>query len=481
MRRTSLVAASLAALTLAGCTTDPKPAATATASAEAKAPAVDYAAWDAGRSTPVADPLYPEHGNPQLDVLHYGLELAWEPTTRTLTGTATLGVRPLADLTEIRLDFAAYTLDATTVDGKPQAGSVAGAKFAVPATLTKDKPVTLVVKYHGTPATVRMPSHRGDAEGLGLTVTADNELWTMQEPFGAYTWYPANDQPSDRALYDISVTAPEGWAAIASGTPGERKGNTYTYGSKDPVASYLTTLAVGRYQKESVVGPHGLPLTYWFKPGADEGMLSVIRKSPTYIEWLEKKFGAYPFPSAGVVLVPSESGMETQQMITIGIPKVADKSRLPAVMDGDMLHEYAHQWFGDAVTTSNWNDLWLNEGWAMYAQLLWEDERDHVTDEQLETWLRKRDADLRARLGAPGHPKADSFAESNVYLCPAGMLHEIHQAVGDERFYAMARDWIARNKGTQDRASFTAFVNKHTGQDFTALIDAWLDSPTTPA
>ncbi|MEV6525129.1 M1 family metallopeptidase [Longispora sp. NPDC051575] len=480
MRRTSLVAASLAALTLAGCTSDPKPAPVAAAAAS-KAPAVDYAAWNAGRSAPVADPVYPERGNPQLDVLHYGLDLAWDPTTRTLTGTATLRIRPLADLAEIRLDFANYTLDASTVDGQPRAGSVAKEKFAIPATLTKDKPVTLVVKYHGTPATVKMPSHRGDAEGLGLTITADNELWTMQEPYGAFTWYPVNDQPSDRALYDFAVTAPEGWSAIASGTPDKQEGNTFRYTSRDPVASYLTTLAVGKFQKETATGPHGLPLTYWYKADTDPVILSYLRKSPQYVEWLEKRFGPYPFPSGGIVLVASESGMETQQMITMGIPKVADKSRLPNVMDGDLLHEYAHQWFGDAVTTSTWNDLWLNEGWAMYAQLLWEDERDHVTDAQLETWLRKRDADLRAKVGPPGHPKADSFAESNVYLCPAAMLHEIHQAVGDEKFYAMARDWIAQNKGSQDRASFVAFVNRHTGQDFTALIDAWLDSPTTPA
>jgi aminopeptidase N len=150
--------------------------------------------------------------------------------------------------------------------------------------------------------------------------------------------------------------------------------------------------------------------------------------------------------------------------------------------EADLLHEYAHQWFGDAVTPSDWDDLWLNEGWAMYAQLLWQQQREKFSDANLENYLRETDAKLRMELGPPAHPRADSFAESNVYLCPAGMLKELNDALGDTRFFALGRAWVQTQRGTQqNRASFTAFVNKQTGRDFTKLINAWLDSPTTPA
>jgi aminopeptidase N len=476
-----------AAALVAGCTAGgdrAQPGATtpATSSASASAAAVDYSAWDAGRSTPVADPIYPKRGNPAIDVLHYGLELGWEPKSKTLTGTATLRVRPTADAAELKLDFMPYTVDGVTVDGAAATGSVAGEKLTVPATLVKDRPITLVVRYHGTPRSTPMPSKRSDSEPLGLTVTRDGSLWTMQEPYGAFTWYPVNDQPSDEAMYDIAVTAPAGWSAIASGTPAGQEGTTFRYRSADPVASYLTTLAVGPYRKETAKGPRGIPLTYWYRDATDKGLLPSLRKSPAFLTWLEKHFGPYPFPSGGIVIVDSRSGMETQQMITIG----GSAGKLSAEQRGnyelDLLHEYAHQWFGDSVTPTTWKDLWLNEGWATYAQFLYQQDRDGISDSSLEAFLRQSDARLRAQLGPPGNPSPAHFAESNVYFCPATMLHELHDALGDTKFFALASAWVQENRNTQqDRASFIAFVNKHTRRDFTKLINTWLDAKTTPA
>ncbi|MFI5888960.1 M1 family metallopeptidase [Actinoplanes sp. NPDC051513] len=478
MRRTLLLALA-AVLLVAGC--DGKPATPLTkpsAPAPAKA-AVDYTAWEKGKSTPVADPVYPKHGNPALDVLQYGLDLSWAPPTKTLTGLATLQIRPAADAPTIELDFKPYTLDKVTVDDQPVDGAeVTAERLVVPVAVTKDKPVTLAVAYHGTPSTTPMPSHRGDVEPLGLTVTKEGGLWTMQEPFGAYTWYPANDQPSDKALYDISVTVPPGFSAIAAGTPAGVEGTTFTYRSDVPMASYLQTLAVGKYKKVSAEGPGGVPLAYWYRPGADDKLLPSLRKSPQFLNFLEERFGPYPFASGGIVVVDSASGMETQQMITMG---GRIKKFDAAAFEEDLLHEYAHQWFGDAVTTSNWNDLWLNEGWATYAQYLWEQKLYHFSDTALEDYLRRADAELRKRLGPPGHPQAANFAESNVYYCPAAMLKELNDALGDAKFFALAQAWVQTQKGTQqDRASFIAFVNKQTRKDYTKLINSWLDSKTTP-
>jgi aminopeptidase N len=481
-RLRALVALSLIALS--GCSSAPRPKVTASSPAAPPSPSVaasDFSAWQAGRSAPVPDPVYPKYGNPSVDVLHYGLDLTWAPDTKTLTGQATLHLRTTADVTAIALDFsAAYTIDGATVDGTATTAAVADGKFTVPATLSKGRDTTLVVKYHGTPKTVPMPSNRGDAEPLGLTVTDDGGLWTMQEPYGSATWYPSNDQPSDKALYDIAVTVPPGWSGVASGTPKGQDGNTFRYSSTDPVATYLTTLAVGRYQKETATGPRGLPIEYWFRPGVDDAMMKVVRKSPGHLAWLEQRFGPYPFATAGVVLVPSVSAMETQQMVTLGA-KLMEAGASADDVEADVLHEYAHQWFGNTVTPSHWKDLWLNEGWATYIQALYTNERDKISASRWEQFARQSDARLRSSLGPPGSPKADRFAEGNVYLCPALMLHQIHKQLGDNAFFALGRDWAQRHKGsTQDRATFIAFVNQHTGKDFTALINTWLDSPTTP-
>src|SRR4051812_44558099 len=134
MHRTPLVAVALAAAVLVtGCDDKPTtsaPAAPASATAPAK-PAIDYSAWAAGKSTPVADPIYPKHGNPGLDVLHYGLDLSWAPATTTLTGTATLQVRPVKDAATLTLDFKPYTLNGVTVDGVPADAAIQNEKLVV--------------------------------------------------------------------------------------------------------------------------------------------------------------------------------------------------------------------------------------------------------------------------------------------------------------------------------------------------------------
>jgi aminopeptidase N len=482
VRRIQLIAVATATVALAGCTPDShsaKPAASPSA-----AP-IDYSAWAGGKSTPVVEPIYPKVGNPAVDVLHYGLDLAWAADTKTLTGQATVQLRAVAALTAITLDFsAAYTIDGVTVDGRPATGTVTDGKLSVPTPLAAERSATLLVKYHGTPTTVPMPSHRGDAEPLGLTIAADGSIWTMQEPYGAATWYPVNDIPSDKALYDLAVTAPTGWSAVASGTPKGQEGNVFRYTSTDPVASYLTTLAVGPFKQETVAGPHALPINYWYVPGRDDKLMAVVRRSPTYLTWLEQRLGPYPFPTAGVVVVASASGMETQQMVTLGATiggKDASTAAAISTIDLDLLHEYSHQWFGDAVTPASWKDLWLSEGFATYLQSLYNMERDHLTAAYWEQWARGRDAKLRRDLGPPGSPRADSFAEGNVYICPALMLHQIHNQIGDDAFFSLARDWAQQHRGSvQDRSGFVAFVNQHTGKDFTSLINTWLDSPTTP-
>jgi aminopeptidase N len=489
MRR-HLMAVVAVPLLAAGCTTGsarpPAPTPAPPVSAPpVSAPRVGAGAGGdrTGRSTPVADPIYPQRGNPALDVLHYGLDLSWAPVTRMLTGTATLRIRPVTDAGEIRLDFQPYTLDQVSVDGAAARSRVSGQKLIVPVAVTQDRAVTLVVRYHGRPATTPMPSHRSDVEPLGLTIAKDGSLWTMQEPFGSFTWYPSNDQPSDEALYDIAITVPPGWTGIAGGTPAGRTGNTFRYRSTDPVATYLQTLAVGRYREITDTGPHQLPLTYWYRPATtDDKLVPIMKNSPKYLKFLEQRFGPYPFPTGGIVLVDSASGMETQQMITMG-GRVKDLS--PDALEGygdDLLHEYAHQWFGDSVTPTTWRDLWLNEGWAMYAQLLYQQQKNGYTDDDMENDLRASDTLLRRKIGPPGTPKPDSFAESNVYVCPALMLKKLNDALGDDKFFALARAWVQTQKDTQqDRASFIAFVNRQTGRDYTTLINTWLDSPTTPA
>jgi aminopeptidase N len=438
--------------------------------------------YAAGRSTPVADDEYPQYGDPATDVLHYGLDLKWDPKATVLTGTATLTVRAAKPTDHFVLDLApGMQTDTVTVNGAHVTQTRAGDHLTVPAgkALPTDATATVVIAYHGTPHLVPAPMTRPDIRGIGAQVTASGAVWAQQEPYGAFTWFPCNDQPSDKALYDVAITAPDGWAGVTGGTFTGRTETTagwgvYRWHQPNPVSTYLVAFAVDRFQEDTGTGPHGIPLTFWYLPADAAAAHALTTQVPAMISFLEQRFGPYPFPTAGVLFRPEMVGMETQTMITLSTQAT------PA----DLLHEFAHQWFGDAVTPTTWSGLWLNEGFAMYAQFLWSAAQPPVpttVDALLNQQALPDEAILRQVDGPPGHPLPSHFASTNVYYCPALMLNGLRHALGDTAFYQLLNDWVHQHQGTnQDRHTFLAFVNAKTGRDFTTYINTWLDSTTTP-
>ena len=452
-----------------------------TASTSAPRPAAPAApSYSAGRSQPVADPVYPNFGNPAIDVLHYELALRWAPSNRTLSGTATLTIRAARDIDEIRLDFARpLRADTVTVDAKVATATHRGDDLIIRAgrRLSRDARVVVAVRYHGRPRTLVGPTVRKDVSAVGFNVRADASVFALQEPYGALTWYPVNDHPSDEALYDVALTVPRGWAGVSNGvlrgTSASGDGATFRWHAADPIASYLVALGIDRYRKHTATGPHGIPVTYWIRPQDQARAMPVFRKTPQMLAWLEKRFGRYPFASAGVFAIREDTGMETQTMVTLG-------RNIPAEA---LLHELAHQWFGNSVGPRTWREVWLNEGFASYVQLLLYDiEVLGESRTRMLAGMRRLDGQLRRQHGPPGRYKRDHFASSNVYFPPALMLHEIRKVIGDKKFFAMMRDWAQQHRNVEvDRAQFTSWLNRYTGRNLTPLVNRWLDSPTTPA
>jgi aminopeptidase N len=485
MRWTRAVAAVVIVLALVGCSAprrhvpprpspSPFPVALPTRTPPPAAP-LD------GTSQPLADPLYPEFGNPVIDVLRYELALDWQPGRRWLTGTATLHLRMVSAASEVRLDFSrALTITKAEVDGAIVTPARQGDRLALPAgrALAAGASVTAVVQYEGSPTSAPFPGVRTDVKAIGAHLGERGELWSMQEPYGAYTWFPCSDHPSDKALYDVAITAPAGWAGVSSGRlvateTGPAGRTTNRWHATEPIATYVVAFAVGPYTRHDLTGPAGVPITLWV-PADFADMLSLVRQAPDMLSWLAARLGPYPFSTAGVVIVPDPSAMETQTMVTMGL---LPGSRGQSVL----LHELAHQWFGDAVAPRTWRDLWLNEGFAIYFQMLWEIDRQGADlDRTLRRWW-DDEQDTRRRAGPAGNYDKRLFGEHNVYYGPGLMLHELRRLLGDPLFFAMAHDWVQHHRHTnQDRASFTSWASAYTGRDLAPIIDKWLDSPTVP-
>jgi aminopeptidase N len=474
MRRPSLAAVGTALTVLLG-------GSLTTVGAAQAAPAPSYAA---ARSTPVEDPYYPSKGDPSVDALHYGLDLRWAPGSRTLHGTARITFRAATGSSRLQLDLGdPLRVTRVRLDGRTVRHRHPGKNLVVHAgrNLARGSRHVLTVRYFGKPRPVSAPTTRSDIPHLGWTVTRRGEVWTMQEPFGAFTWYPVNDHPSDKAYYDVRITAPRGMVGVFNGKLQSRRttaGRTVTrWHLSSPAASYLTTIAIGDYVRYTDTGPRKLPISYWV-PRRDQRALSELRRTPAMLRWLEKRLGPYPFDRVGAVVVPSDSAMETQTLVTMGSRLMNDRLQFRA----DLLHEYAHQWYGDTVTPDNWKDLWLNEAFAMYTQIRWEVSRGWRTMDQWRAVLRDSDQALRRSDGPPGEYRRTEFGEICVYYCGALMLDELRSRLGEAQFNAIWRGWPQQHRNASvDRADYIGWLNARTGRDLGPFITSWLTSPTTPA
>ncbi len=435
-------------------------------------------AFDAGLSEPLEDSIYPHVGDPGIDTLHYDLALAWTPSTRTLDGVATIAFRATADATRVRFDLGpALDVSSVAIDGTEVKAKHRGKDLVVRAPVVADQRYLLRVGYSGTPEPVKAPTTRSDFDEIGFRISPTDAVWTMQEPYGAFTWYPVNDQPADKALYDFTLTVPSPWVGIANGAltdRSERAGLTTTqWHLSMPTASYLTTLAFGDYQVTSNSSASGLEIDYWV-PRANAELAPDLEAAAGGLDWLEERLGPYPYDSLGFLLVDSRSGMETTTMITLG---TTEYTTSPAVL----VHELVHHWYGDLVTPNDWRDVWMNEGMAMYLQGMWEAEQEGITTGQkMDEWA-TFEADYRADSGPPADYDPTEFGTGNIYYGPALMWHELRQRLGDATFFAMIRDWPASQAdGSSDREEYIAWIEDYTGEELSAFFDAWLLGPTTP-
>ncbi|MFF7012770.1 M1 family metallopeptidase [Streptomyces fimicarius] len=424
------------------------------------------------------DPYFPGLGNGGYDVTHYGLELDVDPAAGRLRGTATITARATQDLSAFHLDLLGLDVESATVEGRRAAVNRAGKELTLrpsagaESRLRKGRTFTAVVRYSGSPLTVTDP----DGSKEGWLPTADGAV-ALGEPTGSMAWFPGNHHPSDKAAYDIGITVPEGLAAISNGELVSRrtaKGRTaYRWRTAEPMASYLATVAVGRFATEESVTPDGVRLFTAVDPESAAASEDVLARMPAVLKWAAGKFGPYPFSSAGAIVErtgDSSYALETQ-----------NRPVYPGPPDTALLvHELAHQWFGNSVTPKTWRDMWLNEGFATYAEWLWAADHEDVPVE--ESFREAYEDDANWAFPPADPPTAAELSEPPVYGRGAMAVHRIRLAVGDDAaFFVLVRGWTQKYRhGNAATDDFTAYVEEETGQDLGRLWDAWLHGGSRP-
>jgi aminopeptidase N len=467
-----------AVLATSGCTGGGSNGGTASDPRTAAATSRSYHAGAAG----IGDPYFPTYGNGGYDVGHYLVKVRYDPATNRLTGDVTISARATENLSSMDLDFAGLTVRSARINGavaayarkqnelvlRPSAGLTAGADF------------TVKVAYDGVPA----PLNSSDLGKGGFLHTADGGL-ALGEPESASTWFPVNDHPLDKATYAIEITVPDGLAAISNGVPAGQtragRWTTWRWSEGAPMASYLATVVIGHYRvktSEHAGKPVVTAVAASLPAGGPEDR--TIARTTEVADFLATQFGPYPFDAYGGVVLNEERiryALETQSR-----PVYSDAFFSAPGRDASwvLAHELAHQWFGNSVSVHHWRDIWLNEGFASYAEWLWE---EHTGGRSVRQAFEEEYANTSSEVWQvpPAAPGRQALFSASVYRRGAMTLQALRMTVGDDAFFRILRGWAAMKRDANaTTAEFIVFAEKISGRSLRKLFDAWLYATGRP-
>ncbi|MDH3198064.1 MAG: M1 family aminopeptidase [Candidatus Krumholzibacteria bacterium] len=433
-----------------------------------------------------------------FDATYYDLDLDLDFTAEAISGVVRVEGRVVdSPLQTLALDFS-NTMSVSSVEdggGMPLTFSHVGDVLSItlPAAAPVGASVVAVITYSGVPVPVDLGGFEFDLVRRGGGWMGPQIAWSLSEPYAARTWWPCKDHPSDKAdSLRVSITVPDTMTAASQGTlvsviaAGGR--TTYEWRSPSPIATYLVSVAASAYVRYDSTyvrssalasefgGPLTLPIVHYRyqddNPSLPSGWAAVVDVLAVQEEW----FGPYPFPAEkyGHAEFEFGGGMEHQTLTSLGHPSL-----------GVVVHEAAHQWFGDAVTLRTWPDLWLNEGFATFAELLYWDMRRAQYPGFYEIDL-EFIADV-ARNATGTLVLADTtnvdgmFAFSRVYAKGAMVLHMLRQMAGDTDFRALLRAYAtspAHRYGSANTAEFQALAEAATGTSLGTFFSQWVTEGT---
>jgi aminopeptidase N len=390
----------------------------------------------------------------RYDALHYNIALTVSMVSTHIVGEVTMTARATdAGLTQAVLDFHPNNgaMTVTSVDSGPGTPAlpftVSNTQrrifISLPEALNVDDQFTVRIAYQGTPSTggVFGPPYRLSSHGAGIPI-----IFTFSQPYGARHWWPCKDVPEDKALVDLQITAPLPYVVVSNGKlistdvlPGSLRRFNYSHGY--PVVTYLVSVIATTYlyaerTYTALDGVTTMPVGAYVFPQYPED-LSGVDGTLEIINFLRDKFGEYPFVT--------EKYVTAAHTITSGMEHQTNSSMAPRALEGggtgrQQVHELTHMWFGDKVTMNHFNHLWIHEGWATYAEALWQEHKfgRAAYHSYVNAWT-INDTDIMVG------PAADSFAGTLAYRRGGFVLHMLRRVVGDEAFYEAANKYLQDN------------------------------------
>ncbi|MFD9433620.1 M1 family metallopeptidase [Streptomyces sp. NPDC060002] len=427
------------------------------------------------------DPYFPANGDSRYRVHRYELTLDYRPGPNRLSGAARINaIVGRSALPEFQLNLADFKIGRVRVDGRPTHYTHRGGRLRVrPAKpLRAGAAFTVEVHWSGNPKPVNSPWG-----GIGWEELGDGALVASQ-PVGAPSWYPCNDRPADKASYLIAVTTPSAYSVVAGGRLLTRttkaSTTTWVYEQSAPTSSYLVGLSIGKYQTVLLGDPglggipqHGhLPAELLAEFSRD------FARQPGMMHLFQQLFGPYPFDEYAVVVTEEDLDVpvEAQGLSLFGanhLDGARGSERLVA-------HELAHQWFGNSVSIADWRHIWLNEGFAKYAEWLWSERSGGRSAQQHAAVAHRSLSSLPQdlRLADPGRK---SMFDDRLYERGGLTVHALRCALGDDAFFRMLRAWLGLHRGgSVTTSTLAAHAARFAPEPLDELFEAWVYGTALP-
>ncbi|MFI7541826.1 M1 family metallopeptidase [Actinoplanes sp. NPDC049599] len=428
----------------------------------------------ADRST---DSYLPEHGNGGYRVLHYDLDLDYRIVPNRLAGRAALTAVAVQPLSRFTLDLGGFRVETVRVDGRPAKYTHRRHKLQI----SPERPIgagdtfRVDIRYAGKP--VPISGRWGD---IGWDELTDGVLVASQ-PNGAPSWFPCNDEPGDKATFRVALTTATPYTVLVTGDPVSRRrgagSTTWVYERREPTSPYLMSVQIGRYELvELAVG--GVVQRAAIPPRLRAAVARDFGRHGEIMAALQRLLGPYPFAEYVVVVADDDldDPVEAQGMAVFGRNHVDGRRTHERLI----VHELAHQWFGNSLTVADWRHIWLNEGFATYAEWLWSGVSGDLPADALavqwHTRIAARPADVIV-----ADPGIDRMFDPLVYKRGALTLHAVRRTIGEEPFFALLRSWVAEHRhGTVTTGQFRAHAQRFAREPLDGLFTAWLDRPALP-